>query len=162
MNIYEFTFRSIEDATLSLERWQGQPILMVNTASECGFTPQYEKLQKLYHEYHPAGLVVLGVPSNDFGGQEPSPEHEIRAFCRSNFGVAFPMTARQTFSGPDAHPLFVAMVEEFTEAILPRWNFTKYLFGKDGGLVEHWPSETEPDDSEFRRSIEQNLSAWRL
>ena len=162
MNIFEFTFRSIEDATMPLERWLGQPVLIVNTASECGYTPQYGKLQKLYREYHPSGLVLIGIPSNDFGGQEPAPEHEIKTFCSSNYGVEFPMTAKQTFSGPDVHPMFVTMVEEFTDAILPRWNFTKYLFGKNGDLIEFWSPDTEPDDMEFRRTIEQNLTAWRL
>lgn len=162
MNIYEYIFRSIDDATMPMELWRGQPLLLVNTASECGFTPQYEKLQRLYHEYHKSGLVVVGVPSNDFGGQEPGTEAEIKSFCALNYGVTFPMTAKQTFRGPDAHPMFVAMVEEFTEDVLPRWNFYKYLFGKDGELIEYWPSDVLPDDSEFRRTIEQNLAAWRL
>jgi glutathione peroxidase len=162
MNIYEYTFRSIDDANMPMELWRGQPLLLVNTASECGFTPQYEKLQRLYHEYHKAGLVVIGVPSNDFGGQEPGTEAEVKSFCSLNYGVTFPMTAKQTFRGPDAHPMFVAMVEEFTEDVLPRWNFYKYLFGKDGDLIEFWPSDVLPDDSEFRRTIEQNLASWRL
>lgn len=162
MNIYEFTFRSIDDATMPLERWSGQPLLLVNTASECGFTPQYEKLQRLYHEYYPSGLVVVGIPCNDFGAQEPAAHDEIKSFCINNYGVTFPLTSKQTFQGPDMHPMFMALVEEFTEDILPRWNFYKYLFGKDGDLVEYWPSDIEPDDSEFRRSIERNLSAWRL
>ena len=162
MNIYEFTFRSIDDATMPLERWRGQPLLMVNTASECGYTPQYEKLQRLYHEYHKGGLVVLGIPSNDFGGQEPGSEEEIKAFCSERFGVTFPLTAKQTFLGPDMHPMFVHMVEEYTEDVLPRWNFFKYLFGRDGDLVEFWPSDVAPDDSDFRRTIEQNLASWQL
>jgi glutathione peroxidase len=162
MNIFEYTFRSIADATMPLERWRGQPLLLVNTASECGFTPQYARLQRLYHEYLKSGLVVLGVPSNDFGGQEPGGEADIKAFCTNRFGVTFPMTAKQTFQGPDAHPLFVQMVEEFTEDVLPRWNFFKYLFGRDGNLIEFWPSEVSPDDIEFRRTVEQNLGSWSL
>ncbi|MDX1555605.1 MAG: glutathione peroxidase [Xanthomonadales bacterium] len=162
MNVYQYTFRSLQGATMPLERWRGQPLLVVNTASECGFTPQYGKLQRLYHEYHHGGLVVIGVPSNDFGGQEPGGEDEIQAFCTANFGVTFPMTAKQTFTGPDAHPMFVDMVEEFTTDVLPRWNFYKYLFGRDGNLVEFWPSDMAPDDQEFRRIIEQNLASWQL
>lgn len=162
MNVYKYTFKSIDGATMPLERWRGQPLLLVNTASECGYTPQYEKLQRLYHEYFKGGLVVIGVPSNDFGGQEPGEEAEIREFCTTNFGVTFPMTAKQTFSGPDAHPMFVDMVEEYTTDILPRWNFFKYLFSRDGNLVEFWPSDVAPDDLEFRKKIEENLASWRL
>lgn len=162
MNVYEYTFRSVDGATMALERWRGQPLLMVNTASECGFTPQYAKLQRLYHEYLKGGLVVIAVPSNDFGGQEPGSESDIKHFCVSRFGITFPITAKQTFQGPDAHPMFVDMVEEFTVDILPRWNFFKYLFGRDGNLIDFWPSDTEPDDKEFRRIIEENLGSWRL
>ncbi len=162
MNVYQYTFSSIEGATMPLERWRGQPLLIVNTASECGYTPQYEKLQRLYHEYARGGLVVIGVPSNDFGGQEPAGETEILAFCTDRFGVTFPLTAKQTFRGPDAHTMFVDMVEEFTVDVLPRWNFFKYLFGRDGNLVEFWPSDVVPDDTEFRRAIEQNLASWQL
>lgn len=147
---------------MPLERWRGQPLLMVNTASECGYTPQYEKLQRLYHEYQKAGLVVIGVPCNDFGEQEPGTAEEIRDFCVGNYGVTFPMTGKQTFQGPNAHPMFVDMVEEFTTDVLPRWNFFKYLFGRDGGLIDFWPSDVSPDDKDFRRIVEENLASWRL
>ncbi len=162
MNVFDYKFRSIENANMPLELWRGQPLLLVNTASECGYTPQYEKLQRLYHEYLKGGLVVIGIPSNDFGGQEPGSEAEIQQFCTTRFDVKFPLTAKQTFTGPDAHPLFRDMVEEFTEDVLPRWNFFKYLFGRDGGLIEFWPSDVEPDDLEFRRILEQNLGSWQL
>jgi glutathione peroxidase len=102
MNVYEYTFRSIDGATMALERWRGQPLLVVNTASECGYTPQYRKLQRLYHEYLKGGLIVIAMPSNDFGNQEPGSETDIKDFCANNFGVTFPITAKQTFQGPDA------------------------------------------------------------
>ena len=162
MNVFDYSFDSIDHARMPLERWRGQPLLLVNTASECGYTPQYEKLQRLYLEFLKAGLVVIGLPSNDFGGQEPGQESEIKAFCTERYGVSFPMTAKVTFSGPDAHSMFVDLVEEFTEDILPRWNFFKYLFGRDGDLIEYWPSSVEPDDLLFRRAIEQNLGSWTL
>ena len=162
MNIYEHYFKSLRGAPLAMSKFQGQPIMIVNTASECGYTPQYQQLQRLWMEYRGGGLVVVGIPSNDFGEQEPGDDEAIDEFCHSNYGVTFPMTAKQTFRGPDAHPMFVAMVEEFTEDVLPRWNFYKYLFGKDGDLIEFWPSDVLPDDSEFRRTIEQNLASWRL
>lgn len=162
LNVYQYTFKSIDGATMPLERWRGQPLLVVNTASECGYTPQYEKLQRLYHEYHKGGLVVIGIPSNDFGGQEPAEEAEISEFCATNYGVTFPMTAKQTFNGPGAHPMFVDMVEEFTTDVLPRWNFFKYLFSRDGNLVEFWPSDVAPDNLKFRQTVEENLASWRM
>ena len=162
MRVHEFVFESLNGATMPLERWTGQPILLVNTASECGFTPQYQKLQNLWAEYRPNGLIVIGVPCNDFGGQEPGKNEEIREFCDNRDQVTFPMTTKQIVSGPGAHPLFIAMREEFTADILPRWNFHKYLFGRDGDLLHHWPSRVEPDDPGFRHDIERNLSSWTL
>lgn len=162
MRIHEFVFRSINGASMPLERWTGQPILLVNTASECGFTPQYERLQKLWEEYRPNGLIVLGVPCNEFGGQEPGKDEEIMEFCSSRYDVTFPMTTRQVILGQGAHPLFIAMREEFTSDILPRWNFFKYLFGRDGDLIKHWPSKVLPDDPGLRHDLERNLSSWTL
>ena len=162
MRVHEFVFQSINGATMPLERWAGQPILLVNTASECGFTPQYEKLQKLWEEYRPNGLIVLGVPCNEFGGQEPGENAEIMEFCSTRYDVTFPMTTRQVIIGQGAHPLFIAMREEFTADILPRWNFFKYLFGRDGDLILHWPSNVQPDDPGLRHDLERNLSSWTL
>jgi len=162
MRITEFVFRSIQGASMPLDRWRGQPLLLVNTASECGFTPQYTKLQALWEEYRPAGLVVVGIPCNDFGAQEPGDEPTIRDFCSSRFNVTFPMTEKQHILGKDAHPLFLELREEYTSDILPTWNFFKYLFGRDGNLLHHWPSSIEPDEPGFRHEIERNLSSWRL
>jgi glutathione peroxidase len=162
MRVHEFAFRSLEGASMPLDRWAGQPLLLVNTASECGFTPQYTKVQALWQEYRPSGLIVLGVPCNDFGAQEPDDDSTIRDFCTSRFGVTFPLTEKQSIIGVNAHPLFLEMREEFTNDILPKWNFFKYLFGQDGNLLQHWPSNTEPDEPGFRHEIERNLSAWTL
>jgi len=162
MRVYQFTFQSLTGANMPLERWTGQPILLVNSASECGFTPQYTGLQKIWAEYRPSGLVVLGIPCNDFGGQEPGSNEEIAAFCTEKYSVTFPMTTRQSIIGPSPHPLFIAMREEFTSDILPKWNFHKYLFGRDGDLIEHFPSTTETGDPRFRHAIERNLGSWTL
>ena len=162
MRVHEFAFRSITGVTLPLERWKGQPLLLVNTASECGFTPQYSKLQALWQEYRPSGLVVIGIPCNDFGAQEPGDETVIQEFCSSRFGVTFPLTEKVSIIGQRPHPLFIAMREEFTSDILPRWNFHKYLFGREGDLVHHWPSKAEPDDPGFRHEIERNLNSWTV
>lgn len=162
MRVHEFAFRSISGASMPLDRWTGQPLLIVNTASECGFTQQYSKLQSLWEEYRPAGLVVIGIPCNEFGAQEPADETAIAEFCTSQFNVTFPMTEKQSITGRQAHPLFIALREEFTSDILPRWNFFKYLFSRDGSLLQHWPSQVEPDDPGFRHDIEKNLASWSL
>jgi len=162
MRVHEFRFRSLAGASMPLDRWTGQPLLLVNTASECGFTPQYAKLQSMWEEYRRNGLIVIGLPCDDFGGQEPGDEATIQEFCSSNYGVSFPMTEKVTIIGPHPHPLFIAMREEYTADILPRWNFHKYLFGREGGLVQSWPSKVEPDDPGFRHDIERNLGSWTM
>ena len=162
MRVHEFVFRSIGGVSMPLDRWTGQPLLIVNTASECGFTPQYEKLQRLWEEFRPNGLVVIGIPCNDFGGQEPGSEEDIMEFCTTRYNVTFPMTTKQTIIGPGVHPLFVEMREEYTSEILPRWNFFKYLFGRDGTLLQHWPSDVEPDEPGLRHDLERNVAAWSL
>lgn len=162
MRVHEYRFRSVNGATMPLERWTGQPLLLVNTASECGYTPQYAKLEALWKEYRPSGLVVIGIPCNEFGDQEPGDNEEIAEFCSSQYGVTFPITEKQSIIGRGAHPLFIALREEFTSDILPRWNFTKYLFGREGGLLHHWPANVEPDDPGFRHVIEQNLGSWTV
>ena len=162
MRVHEFAFRSITGASMPLERWKGQPLLLVNTASECGFTPQYGKLQDLWKEYRPNGLIVIGIPCNEFGAQEPGDGAAIGEFCSTEFGVTFPLTEKLSIIGQRPHPLFIALREEFTSDVLPRWNFHKYLFGREGDLVSHWPSKVEPDDSGFRHEIERNLGAWTV
>lgn len=162
MRVYEYQFKSISGATMPLERWAGQPILLVNTASECGFTPQYAKLQRLWEEYRPAGLVVIAVPCNEFGAQEPSENDDIATFCSVKYGVTFPVTEKQVIIGRGAHPLFIAMREEYTSDILPQWNFCKYLFSREGKLIDNWPANVEPDEPGFRHEIERNLSSWSL
>lgn len=162
MRVHEYSFRSLQGATMPLERWTGQPLLLVNTASECGYTPQYTRLEFMWNEYRHSGLVVIGIPCNDFGAQEPGDEEAIQNFCSSRFNVTFPMTEKQVIIGRDAHPLFIAMREEYTSDILPTWNFFKYLFGRDGNLVKHWPSDIDPDEPGFRHDIERNLGSWTL
>ena len=162
MRVHEFSFRSITGSSMAFERWKGQPLLLVNTASECGFTPQYTGLQKLWDEYRRSGLVVIGIPCNDFGGQEPGSNEVIAEFCTTRFAVTFPITERVSTIGPNPHPLFIALREEYTSDILPRWNFHKYLFGRDGDLIDHFSSATEPDEPKFRHTLESNLGAWTI
>ena len=131
-----------------LAEYRGKPVLIVNTASECGYTPQFGDLQAL-HESRP-GLVVLGFPSNDFAGQEPRSDEEIAKFCEANFGVEFPMFAKVRVTGDDAHPLFKALGA-------PDWNFNKYLLDREGRLVRRWGSRTEPDDPALLSAIDRQI-----
>ena len=135
----------------------GKTVLVVNTASLCGFTYQYEGLQKIWERYRDRGLVVLGVPSNDFGQQEPGEAAAIKQFCEVNFNIDFPLTTKQHVKGGDAHPFFRRVGAVLGEDRLPRWNFHKFLVDPDGRLVDAWPSETEPGSAEITEAIERVL-----
>jgi glutathione peroxidase len=157
MTAHAFEFTTIDHQPLPLKNFQGHPLLIVNTASECGYTPQYADLQKLWQRYRERGLMVLGVPSNDFGQQEPGNEQTIQAFCRANYGVDFPLTAKQRVIGGEAHPLYRWLVEQVGEDGAPRWNFHKYLLDADGNLVDMWPSRVAPLADEITTVIEALL-----
>jgi glutathione peroxidase len=157
MTIHDITFTAIDGAALPLAAYRGKALLVVNTASECGYTPQYKGLQALWRRYKDRGLVVLGVPSNDFGGQEPGSEAAIKTFCEKTYGVDFPMTAKAATGGAGAHPFFRRIAEEVGEAALPRWNFHKYLFGADGALIDGFPSSVAPDSPRLIEAIEAAL-----
>jgi glutathione peroxidase len=154
---HEFTFTSIEGEPLPLRQFAGQAVLVVNTASLCGFTYQYAGLQALWEGYRERGLVVLGVPSNDFGGQEPGSAAEIKEFCEVNFDLDFPLTEKQSVRGEAAHPFFRHVTDELGPDAAPRWNFHKYLIAPDGRLAGAWPSRVEPDAPELTRAIEAVL-----
>ncbi|MCW5750329.1 MAG: glutathione peroxidase [Alphaproteobacteria bacterium] len=161
MSAHDFTFRAIEGGELPLGSFRGKAVLVVNTASQCGFTPQYAGLQELWRRYRERGLVVLGVPSNDFGGQEPGSAAEIKAFCEVNFDVDFPLTDKQRVIGADAHPFYRWIARELGEGQLPRWNFHKYLVAPDGSLAGTFPTRVRPDAPELIRAIEEVLPASR-
>lgn len=154
---HAFTFNSIDGRPLSLGDFAGKAVLVVNTASQCGFTPQYEELQALWEEYRGRGLVVLGVPSNDFGGQEPGSEAEIKQFCTANFAIDFPMTAKQRVKGPEAHPFYAWAGERAGMLGRPRWNFHKYLIGPDGSFAGWFASTTAPSAGRLRAAVEAAL-----
>ncbi|MEM0937810.1 MAG: glutathione peroxidase [Pseudomonadota bacterium] len=151
-----FSFPSIDGGTLSLGDWAGRPVLVVNTASRCAFTPQYDALQALYDIYRDRGLVVLAVPSNDFR-QELASEAEVRAFCEVNFGLDLPMTEILSVRGRDAHPFYRWMDE--VHGFRPRWNFNKVLLGPDGAPVATFGSQTKPTAREVTARIEAMLGA---
>ena len=157
MGAHDFSFTAIDGKPLDMKSLAGKPVLLVNVASFCGFTPQYTDLQALHETYGPKGLVVLGVPSNDFGAQEPRSEGEIATFCESTYGVAFPLTAKQKVIGADAHPLYKWIAAEAGEGAAPKWNFHKYLIGKDGSLLGAWPSRVRPSSTEVTSAIEAAL-----
>jgi len=157
MSAHDFSFPAIDGGTLKLADFKGKPVLIVNTASECGYTPQYAGLEKLWRTYRERGLVVLGVPSNDFGAQEPGREAEIKSFCQTNYGVDFPMTAKQTVIGGRAHPLYRWIATELGEDAAPKWNFHKYLLAPDGSLAGLWPSAVDPLDRKITSAIEAAL-----
>lgn len=158
MSAHSFAFETIDGGTLSLGDYRGKAVLVVNTASECGYTPQYAELETLWSRYRDRGLVVLGVPSNDFGAQEPGDEAAIKSFCATTYGVDFPLTAKQTVIGEAAHPFYRWIVDEHGEVAAPKWNFAKYLVGPDGTLAGLWPSEVKPTDGEITGTIEELLA----
>jgi glutathione peroxidase len=146
---------STEEVNLC-EAYAGKVVLVVNTASKCGNTPQYDGLEKLYDQYGSQGLVVLGFPSNDFMGQEPGTEEQIEEFCRLTYGVQFPMFEKTTVKGDSAHPFYAALAE--ASGTYPTWNFHKYLIGRDGRLVGEFSPRTRPYDEALVGALEQALS----
>jgi glutathione peroxidase len=154
-----FAFVALDGGALPLSAWRGRPILVVNTASYCGYTPQYAELEALWRRYRARGLVVLGVPSNDFGEQEPGGEAEIAAFCRGRYGVDFPLAQKTRVIGAEAHPFYRWIAANLGEAGAPRWNFHKYLIGPDGELVGAWPSQVSPTDPQITAEIDPLLPA---
>ena len=154
---YQFEFVSIDGERLPLDAWRGQPVLVVNTASFCGYTPQYSDLEALWQRYRDRGLVVLGVPSNDFGRQEPGSAGQIKEFCTTNYSVDFHLTEKCPVIGGEAHPFYRWIAESLGEAGAPRWNFHKYLVGPDGQLAGAWPAQVGPTDVRITEEIERLL-----
>ena len=156
---HDFAFTSIDGSPLSLADFGGKAVLVVNTASQCGLTPQYAGLERLWSDYRDRGLVVLGVPSNDFGAQEPGTEDEIRSFCETRFDVDFPMTCKTVVKGGEAHPFYQWAKKELGDDAEPRWNFHKILVGKDGQILAAFGSRIEPTDRAVTSAVEQALEA---
>ncbi len=154
---WDFEFTAIDGQPLPMAGFRDHPVLVVNVASKCGLTPQYDGLEKLYAEYRDQGLVVLGVPCNQFMGQEPGTEAEISEFCRTNFGVEFPMTSKVEVKGDGAHPFYRWAVDQVGEPAEPVWNFHKLLVGKDGSLINVFGPRTDPLDPEIRAAVEAAL-----
>ena len=157
-NAHRFAFTSIDGEELPLDGWRGHPVLVVNTASYCGYTPQYRDLEALWQRYRDRGLIVLGVPSNDFGQQEPGSAAEIKQFCETHYAVDFPLTQKYPVVGGEAHPFYRWIAESLGEAGIPRWNFHKYLIDPEGELAGAWPSSVAPGDRRITGEIDKLLA----
>ncbi|ATQ73450.1 glutathione peroxidase [Massilia violaceinigra] len=156
--LLKHSFKRLQDeAPQDLCQYAGKVVLVVNTASYCGYTTQYEGLEKLYAKYGSKGLVVLGFPSNDFGKQEPGNAKEIADFCYNTYGVKFPMFAKTSVTGAAANPLHAGLIKATGKE--PKWNFTKYLIDRNGKVIEHYPSKVTPEDKQLVSKIEQALGS---
>ena len=153
---HDFSIESISGETINLSEFKSKVVLLVNTASKCGFTPQYSGLQKIYDRYKDDGLVVLGVPTNDFN-QELSKDSEVKEFCEIRFGVEFPMSSIQPIKGENAHPIYKWIQSNVSVIGQPRWNFHKYLIGKDGKIINWFSSMTSPTSQGLITQIETAL-----
>jgi len=161
-NIYDFTMRDIDGKDVSLSTFKGKVLLIVNVASKCGFTGQYAGLEKLYQTYQGKGLVILGFPANDFLGQEPGTEAEIKSFCTLTYGVTFPMFAKISVKGKAMHPLYRFLTSQETDPEFSgriTWNFNKFLVSRSGRVIGRFGSTTKPDDAKLVAAIEQALAA---
>ena len=161
-SIYDFTLKDIDGRDRSLAEFKGQVLLLVNVASKCGFTKQYAGLEKLYQAYKDRGFVVLGFPANNFMGQEPGTEAEIKSFCSLNYGVTFPMFSKISVKGKTIHPLYAYLTDEELHpgsGGAVGWNFNKFLVGPDGKVLAHYGSRTAPEDPELAAAIEAALQA---
>lgn len=156
--IYDFSAEHMDGGLQAFSDYQDKVLLIVNTASKCGFTPQFEGLESLYQQYKDQGLVVIGFPCNQFGAQDPGSNDEIGAFCQKNYGVSFPMMAKTEVNGSDAHPIYKWLKDQkggvLTDGI--KWNFTKFLIGSDGQVLERYAPTTKPEA--LKNDIEQALT----
>jgi len=159
-NFHDFTVTTIDGASKALKDYAGQALLVVNIASQCGLTPQYSGLQALHDQYKDRGFAVLGFPCNQFGGQEPGTEGQIKTFCETKFGVTFPMFAKLEVNGAGRHPLYAFLTTQATQPDGPgdiQWNFAKFLIGKDGTVVARFPPTDTPQSAEIVGAVEKAL-----
>ena len=161
-SIYEFTMKSIDGQPAPLAKYHGKVVLLVNVASRCGFTPQYAALEKVYEQFKDRGLVIVGVPANNFGGQEPGSDQEIKTFCSTKYHVTFPMMAKVSVKGEDMAPLYGYLTDKGANPATGgdiQWNFTKFLVGPDGRPAARFEPNVTPDSPEVTAAIEKELAA---
>jgi len=157
-SFYDLSINSIDGNEIKFSNFKDKSILLVNVASNCGFTKQYEDLQKLYDLYKSNGLIVLGIPSNQFGNQEPGSEIEIKNFCETNFNITFPMTSKYDVRGNKAHPVYLWAKESYGNSAIPKWNFHKILIDKNGKIHDTFASFTNPMSNKIKKEIEKILN----
>jgi glutathione peroxidase len=154
---YDFNFKDLDGSQIHLSEFKNKVIIVVNVASKCGFTNQYEDMQKIWDLYQKKGLVIIGVPSNDFGSQEPGNSTEIKNFCEAKFGITFPMTEKVMVKGDLAHPFYIWAKKNFGKKAVPKWNFHKIIIDKNGKVADTFSSITNPSSNKFREVIEKLL-----
>ena len=154
---YDFNFNDLSGNILNLSQYKNKIIIVINVASKCGFTNQYKDMQKLWEKYETKGVIILGVPSNDFGGQEPGNSNEIKNFCESKFGITFPMTEKVVVKGNNAHPFYKWAKRNYGKSAIPKWNFHKIVIGKDGKILDTFSSITNPSSKKFTNVIDKAL-----
>ena len=154
---YNFSFNDLDGSSLSLADFKGKIIVVINVASQCGFTNQYSDMQKIWEKYQTKGVIMLGVPSNDFGQQEPGSNEEIKNFCEAKFGITFPMTEKVSVKGTDTHPFYLWSKKNHGESAIPKWNFHKIIINKEGKVEKTFSSMTNPSSKKFKKVIESLL-----
>jgi len=157
-DVYQFSFINFDETKINLADYKNKVLLIVNTASKCGFTKQYEGLEKIYQKYKDRGLMIIGVPSNNFGSQEPGTNAEIQKFCKYNYGVNFLVTQKEIVIGKNAHPFYQFASDKLGAIASPKWNFHKYLIGRDGKIVDYFISSTAPESEKIINAIEKELN----
>ena len=152
---YDFEFKDLDGSALNLSNYKGKVLVVVNVASQCGFTKQYEDMQKIWEKYQEKGLVMIGVPSNDFGKQEPGSNTEIKNFCEAKFGITFPMTEKVSVKGTNAHPFYIWAEKNHGNSAIPKWNFHKIIVDKSGKIADAFSSITNPSSKKFTNRLDK-------
>jgi len=154
---YDFEFKDLDGSKLNLSNYRGKILVVVNVASQCGFTNQYEDMQEIWKKYQSKGIIVLGVPSNDFGQQEPGSNKEIKNFCEAKFDISFPMTEKVNVKGKEAHPFYLWAKNNYRKSAIPKWNFHKIIINKNGKISNTFSSITKPTSNKFIKVLEEFL-----
>ena len=156
---YDFKFKDIDGSTLNLSEYKAKIIVVINVASQCGFTSQYEGMQEVWEKYQKKGVIIIGVPSNDFGNQEPGTNKEIKNFCEAKFGITFPMTEKVSVKGSEAHPFYIWARENYGKSAIPKWNFHKIIIDKNGKIAETFYSITNPSSKKFIEVLDRLIKS---